>query len=96
MHVALRMWLISDGLFFSNDVQHPLDDSTVGWILQRRRHHIQRCRLHPTLLPQLTSPFPVTGWFAQPTAVALQHRRHCVTKVSLRLVYFVLFACFIC
>ena len=50
--------LISDGLFFSNNIRCPFDDSTVGWTLQRRRRRIQRFRLHPTLLPQLTGPFP--------------------------------------
>ena len=30
---ALRMRLISDWLFFSNDVWCPFDDSTVGWTL---------------------------------------------------------------
>ena len=52
------MQLISDGLFFSNDVRRPFHDSTFGWTLQRRRRRIQRCRSHPTLLPQLTGPFP--------------------------------------
>ena len=40
---ALRMLLISDGLFFSNKIRRPFDDSTFRWTLQRRRCLIQCC-----------------------------------------------------
>ena len=55
--VCFAHWLFSDGLVFTNNVLRSFDHSTVGWTLQRRRFRIQRCCLHPTLLPQLKGPF---------------------------------------
>ena len=48
---ALRMRLFSDGLFFPCPTL--LDYSTVGWTLQRRRRHIQRCRHKGQFAPGL-------------------------------------------
>ena len=87
---ALRMRLISDGLFFPCPTL--LDYSTVGWTLQRRRRHIQRCchkgqfapglfrvvgMFHPLILfVCMWMQFDSVGW-------TIQRRRRCIQRCRL-------------